>query len=82
MTKLEFKQFAECNNIPDRYYSLDGIFKSDDAVYISRNINTWEVYNLERGNKFVISSLASEEDAIEEVYKMFKNDIERGWIFK
>ncbi len=69
MTKNELRERLVRENIPTDAYKLDGGFPNE-AFCLCNNVNIWEVYYSERGQKSMLKQFEFEDDACDYFYKL------------
>lgn len=72
MTKVELQHRLQAENVPERYYSLDGGLPYDRLCLECSDFG-WAVYYSERGGKFDLVRFASEEEACECFYRRIQD---------
>ena len=77
MTIKEFEKFIIENNINSRHFSLNGEFIDDSYVICEKDF-LFIVYYYERFEKFTVKECDTYEEALSEVYKRLKFNIECG----
>lgn len=71
MTKSELRQRLLTENVPERYYSLEGGLP-DERYCLAKTKHGWEVYYSERGEKAGLKQFNSEHEACEYFYQRLR----------
>lgn len=72
LTKNELLEYLNTFEVKDSEYSLDSVFNTDTIV-LYPNHHKWEIYYMdERGNRNLLSTAYSENEAYYNIYKLFE----------
>ena len=72
MNIKELQTMLENENVPKRYYLLDGNGIKEDKICLELFNDLWQVYYSERGKKYNLSAFQNESDACNEILQRLR----------